>query len=504
MIYLCFIQKGEGVESIHNLIRKGSIYPVMTPFQKENDSVYKCQNVAQAVFIELMIRTSIVLNLLMHWSEKLNENITYRLERFSLDTMTSISYSIRISIVSLDFKLKLLHTETEVWISYEFLKCVVQSDVFQPSEAARLEPFVNDFEFHGTWKELEWILADPLDIHLCGSEQVYGRARIPLNQLHQNVSEDGESTFQFLDKENQSIGVLVIYLKLNSSSIHVDQPYIQYADESHTSLAREKELLEREKRLVLAEADFERKMKDALSHRSRTEAAFREHLRKKEETVKLVLENQMKKNNEEQTMILGKFRDEYKKLESRLKVALTEIEAKERDMNRQLTDMKVKLSVFKEESQHAVDCEISKAKILEQKVDEEKNRGNRLEAELSDLRASYNSSGQAKAENEVRILQHKIQELELKLSKSSHELQGMSSEKEHYRLAAHRLAKIVRQERMQSQKETKYNCHFQNQELVDEIRLTESCIIPPKSRKHSEKLINLKAELTKLSTSIEK
>lgn len=65
------------------------------------------------------------------------------------------------------------------------------------------------------------------------------------------------------------------------------------------------------------------------------------------------------------------------------------------------------------------------------------------------------------------------------------------SEKEHYRLAAHRLAKIVRQERMQKQ-------------VVDtEVHLTQPYIIPSKSRKHSEKLVNLKAELSKLSTSMD-
>lgn len=417
---------------------------------------------------------------------------------------TSMSYLIRISIVSLDFELNKFEIESKVWISYEFLKCVVQSEMFVPSEVARLDPFINDFEFQGAWQDLERILVQPLDIHLSGNGQVYGRARIVPNNLHGNRSGDGDSTFQFIDENNKSIGALNLNLNLSSYPIHEDkQCIIELHETNNAHLEREKQLLEREKRLALAEADFERKVNEAKSNRSKTEIAFREHLRKKEETVRLVLDNQLKKNEEDQSMILGKYRDEYKKLESRLKVALTEIEAKERDMNRQLTDMKVKLSVSKEESQHAVDCEVSKTKILEQKLNEEKNRADRLEAELVDIRSTFNSSEQAKAENHVHMLQRQIQEFELKLSKSNNDLEVISSEKEHYRLTAHRLAKIVRQERMQSQHRSKYNHCSQNQVLDTEIHLPQHCDVPSKNRKHSDKLINLKAELSKLSTSME-
>jgi hypothetical protein len=376
--------------------------------------------------------------------------------------------------------------------------------MFEPSKAARLDPFINDFEFHGAWEDLERILVEPLDIHLSGNGKVYGRARIVPKNLYRNRSGDGDSTFQFIDDNNQSIGALNLSLNLSSHPIHEDKQYINELHENNNAhLEREKQLLEREKRLALAEADFERKVNEAKSIRSKTEIAFREHLRKKEETVRLVLDNQLKKNEEDQSMILGKYRDEYKKLESRLKVALTEIEAKERDMNRQLTDMKVKLSVSKEESQHAVDCEVSKTKILEQKLNDEKNRADRLEAELVDIRSTFNSSEQAKAENLVHMLQRQIQEFELKLSKSNNDLEVISSEKEHYRLTTHRLAKIVRQERIQSLHRSKYNHSSQNQVLDTEILLPQHFDVPSKNRKNSDKLINLKAELSKLSTSME-
>lgn len=409
--------------------------------------------------------------------------------------MNSDSYLIRLTFVDVDINPKRFDEDAKAWISFEFMNCIIQSDIFHLSNSKSFIPFSHDFDFQGSHYQLEQtVLNKQVTINLCGDDQLYAKFLFQPKNLMNRVTNDISSiTFDFLDADNQSIGALFVDLEVHKSKHNLidsnanvvvtqDLSPFSHSDRNH---------YEREQKLALAEAELERKIKDSITRQAKAEAAFLQHIRKKEDAVRLIFENQTKKIEDEKVIVLSQYREEYKKLEGRLKAALNEIEAKEREMNRQLSEMKIKQSVLKEESQNAVDNERSKSNMLQEQLVKERSKIQRLEDELTEVRLSYQASAQAKAENELIIMTRQLQELEIKLSKADNELQVMLTEKDHYRQAAHKLAKLMREQRSVSSKLTNPT----TQSIPLSIRTG--------SKKNSEKLINLKAELSKISLDME-
>jgi hypothetical protein len=130
------------------------------------------------------------------------------------------------------------------------------------------------------------------------------------------------------------------------------------------------DLLQKLKEVARAEMELDMKQREWMEYRGREEQNFRQHLREKEIRVQEYLEKYVKQEELKQMEIIENCRIEYKNLESRLKTALADVEAKEREMKRivaannttfvqKITELDLKEKLIREEANHLVDMEVS-------------------------------------------------------------------------------------------------------------------------------------------------
>ena len=103
----------------------------------------------------------------------------------------------------------------------------------------------------------------------------------------------------------------------------------------------------------------------------REELKFINTLRKKEETVRLYLDQQMKKNESEHALVMKLTQMKFKSLETHLKKLLSGVEGKEREMKRKVENNNAQLAqkiaeldleqkLVQKESHHIIDMEVCK------------------------------------------------------------------------------------------------------------------------------------------------
>lgn len=254
------------------------------------------------------------------------------------------------------------------------------------------------------------------------------------------------------------------------------------------------DLLQKLKEIARVEMELDTKQREWMEYQRREEQSFRQHLREKEIKVQEYLEKYMKQEELKQMKIIENCRIEYKNLESRLKTALADVEAKEREMKRivaannttfvqKITELDLKEKLIREEAQHLVDMEVGlsivpmyfviyvdtaastfslirsqhsclrksqqkktklealreKMKMVEGNTEASKNRANSLEKEVSQLQKKIKNSDEAKAIHGMNVMRTELEETKLKLKQEVTEKNALTIQRDEYRHAAHKL-----------------------------------------------------------------
>mmetsp|Transcript_1128 Transcript_1128/g.2049 ORF Transcript_1128/g.2049 Transcript_1128/m.2049 type:complete len:489 (-) Transcript_1128:1372-2838(-) len=413
--------------------------------------------------------------------------------------------------------------DSRVWISYEFLGMVVQSDQFICSTTETHFPIKRDrFFWNGN-------CPSEIQIYICAKERVLGVANVQIKSIFFDVV----GTKGLLGKKEIVSKVNPIYPgdDVPRDLLHPD-PHIQIMiectvfDDSNTILSYphrdelsknnspdpllqilpkpfmepltckvEEHIYGVAKQLSDAKIDIERKQKEWNVFFQREENKFRNHLKEKEEKVRNYLNLKIQKNQEEHSRTLELCRVEYRNLEARLKKSLREVEAKEREMDRRLeekeailkkklTELDVKEKMLREEAQHLVDMEAVKLQTALQKIailEKDKEAIVRL---LEEEKKRFTDSEENKMKEEVSRLRCRIIELESQLTREIAEKKILASDQDRYRIAAHKLAKLIRQERAM-------NNHNEERGHTDDSN----------GMKRSEKLREIKSKLVALVSS---
>ncbi len=272
--------------------------------------------------------------------------------------------------------------ESYVWLSYDFLGCVVQSDLFEPSSFC--SPQEDDFCVQGTWSEVIKLFEEnELEIYVCSDSCIHGETKLSLLSLldlnREDLPEDRKRMVNAVvhvdklessddeSKQAQRTSVptlnLSIQLKvLSPSSDHQTGMYNEVIENlqsvpqhiaigdnyeemrkgcksnGHQCVSSDTNSEEEAKVIMELRTKLAKEKEDWMIHKKREEEAFRKHLRTKEDAVRRFLERQVRKNEEEHAKELELCRNKYKHLELRLKQALSEVEAKEREMKRTLDE----------------------------------------------------------------------------------------------------------------------------------------------------------------------
>lgn len=140
----------------------------------------------------------------------------------------------------------------------------------------------------------------------------------------------------------------------------------------------EQSLMEKANSLARAELELDKRRQKWDEFRIREERKFQDYLMKKEEALRSLLQDQMKEQEIDHMRTIETCRSEYKRLEARLKSALSEVETKEREMDRilaannttfiqKVTELELKDKLIQDEAKHTVDMEVSSDMIHKSK-----------------------------------------------------------------------------------------------------------------------------------------
>ena len=321
------------------------------------------------------------------------------------------------SIFVLTIKLKealyfdsvILDEDSYIWLSYEYLGNLVQTDIFR-SPSIRVtdtetnvnvidhipsylqSPQEDDFRIEGTDKDLFDLLEDnELEINVCSDQSIIGQVRVSLPRAlaFDNTSAREWQDYSACNRREIDLSLQVEGLMGNKDDA-MESPSLNISVclemMSHQRIEKKVGMKSKIEKTVSGEVDEQQAYslpvltthnehciegKDSATCTSRPnnpdhqddcqstkdariqlekdqeawiirkrneEEAFRRHLRRKEDAVRQFLERQVKKNEEEHAKELELCRDRYKRLELRLKKALSEVEAKERTILRSLDE----------------------------------------------------------------------------------------------------------------------------------------------------------------------
>lgn len=287
--------------------------------------------------------------------------------------------------------------DSRLWISYEFLGMVVQSDQFICSASKTYFPIKrNRFFWNGSCPSV-------IHMYVCAQERVLGvtnvqiksvffgdlGSNVQLGQIEINskvtpIEPDKNELSPVLHQEPH-LQLMIECIVFDDSNNFSSCPYHEAASKNIRSdpllqilpkpimepltCKVEEHIYEVAKQLSDAKLEIERKQKEWNAFVQREEKKFRNHLREKEEKVRNYLNLQIQQNQEEHSRTLELCRVEYRKLEVRLKKSLREVEAKEREMARQHEEKEAILSkkrnefdtkekMLREEAQHLIDMEV--------------------------------------------------------------------------------------------------------------------------------------------------
>ncbi|KAL3786510.1 hypothetical protein HJC23_010676 [Cyclotella cryptica] len=235
--------------------------------------------------------------------------------------------------------------------------------------------------------------------------------------------------------------------------------------------AKEAQIYTREREVYVSIADLEKKRYEWEQWRQQEEVKWHEKLRNKEAATIRTIEERLCTIEKDRLRSLETSRSEYEKLEGKLRKALAEVEAKERQLKeveitqrneqkRKMAELDLREKLMKEELKHMIEIEASsrvevlmqllwfsltlqqcrslevsgkKIKLLEDEIDEIREK-HRKTPEVTLLQQLAQVKGQL-ADTERRIEMMKSEKVEILL------------EKEQFRASVNRLAKALRREK---------------------------------------------------------
>lgn len=440
----------------------------------------------------------------------------------------------------------LLSNNKDIWLSYRFMGTVVQSDSlsyekdFMPMiNAFRLQGSLLDLTYHFSEKKHQI-----LKIYLCTEGEVIGTACINLRQLFSfNQESDGrivyneysvkphqrDETIEIIGGENRNNQTFAprIALRLcidrvpanNSEEAHKEMSSGQHSHATISSSvssqtmnddgeqlsppkdsldllaavvsnkenelsAREKELLIREKELFEATtASLERKRSEWEQWRCQQEGEWQEKLRHKEAAMLQVVEDRTRVIEKERLGELQLSKKEYEKLENRLRKAVLDVEAKERQLKdielRQQHQAKMRLAeldskekLLKEELKHSINIERAKTNVaIEEGVAVRKaaaaanKKVDMIVCENDKLREQLRASPEFSLLHQMAELKGQLVDSERRIVTLKAEKNQISIEKEHFRSNVHKMAKALQLERKKTMTKKREECNNQQVRL---------------------------------------
>lgn len=441
----------------------------------------------------------------------------------------------------------LLSNNKDIWLSYRFMGTVVQSDSlsyekdFMPMiNAFRLQGSLLDLTMHFSEKKHQI-----LKIYLCTEGKVIGTACIDFRQLFSFDQEsDGrivyneyivkphqrDETIEIIGGKNRNNQTLAPRIAVRLCIDHVPATKSEGAHKvmsrgqhSHATIsssassqtinddgeqlsppkdsldllaavavasnkenelsAREKELLIREKELFEATASLERKRSEWEQWRYQQEGEWQEKLRHKEAAMLQAVEERTRVIEKERLGELQLSKKEYAKLENRLRKAVLDVEAKERQLKDielhqqhkakiRLAELDSKEKLLKEELKHSIDIERAKTNTaIEEGVAVRKaaaaanKKVDMIMAENDKLREQQRASPEFSLLHQLAELKGLLVDSERRIETLKAEKNQISIEKEHFRSNVHKMAKALQLERKKTMTKKREECNNQQVRL---------------------------------------
>ena len=185
-------------------------------------------------------------------------------------------------------------------------------------------------------------------------------------------------------------------------------------------------------------------------------------------------------------------KNEYERLETRLRKALIDVETKERQLKeielsyqkerkRKLSDLESREKLLKRETEHAIEIERAKVKaameqaVLAQKASAERNKKVvALESQMDKLRETPSYEAEVSLMRQLAELKGQLADSERRIEAIRAEKNLVTTEKEQFRQNVHKLARALRQEREKARK-SKRECNNQQQGVKLRYDSNEKC-----------------------------
>ena len=185
-------------------------------------------------------------------------------------------------------------------------------------------------------------------------------------------------------------------------------------------------------------------------------------------------------------------KNEYERLEMRLRKALIDVETKERQLKelelsyqkerkRKLSDLESREKLLKRETEHAIEIERAKGKAaMEQAVQAQKASAERnkkvvaLESQMDKLREAPSYEAEVSLMRQLAELEGQLADTERRVEAIRAEKNLVTTEKEQFRQNVHKLARALRQEREKARK-SKRECNNQQQGVKLRYDSNEKC-----------------------------
>jgi hypothetical protein len=292
--------------------------------------------------------------------------------------MTVEEYAVTIKISSSENLEFLESGPSSIWVSYQFMGILVQTD-----------QFIATATFPSSLDHFLWYREDSgqIDIHICSEEHIVGSTQVQIESLffHESAGQPDQKPLTRYQEiiatiipENHKGGlcdqVPQLHLSIELRPCRVENSLLSpeikddncildvepaFSKDSTANVnTSDEQICEAVKQINIAREELEKKQRDWIAFQKGEESKFRKHLQAKEDKVRTYLQQQVELNQEEHSKTMALCRSEYKILESRLKKALCEVEAKEREMKRNMNEVEMREQVLQNEAQHMIDMEV--------------------------------------------------------------------------------------------------------------------------------------------------
>ncbi|KAL3762770.1 hypothetical protein ACHAW5_000206 [Stephanodiscus triporus] len=256
-------------------------------------------------------------------------------------------------------------------------------------------------------------------------------------------------------------------------------------NKEHQLSVKEAELSLREKEIYQAAAALERKRCEWEQWRCQQEGEWQEKLRRKEGAMLKVVEERACIIEKERLSSLEVSKNEYEKLEARLRKALVDVETKERQLKdtelghqherkRRLAELQSREKLMKDDLKHSIEIERAKANAaIEQAVIAGKaaavanKKVDQMVSEMDQLREQHRATPEFTLLHQLAELKGQLADSERRIEVLKAEKNQVSTEKEQFRSSVHKLARALRLEREKAA--AKNQCHNQQVRLSYDI-----------------------------------